>query len=237
MDTYEKIEDFLMSPEFYNDWFLVTTDAFNIKSTENFLKFSAILMFLNDWVRENWSDEESRNNAKEILEPVGFNEEEINKILEFINQNFALKREELWQETPETPEIVDDFAEKEKRYLEFMKTLVKYPAVAEPQVETPAPGSLSQESFVSPRTDNVLTLQERPSLKLVKKEIKEEIQPKVEDEEKTKPPETNIPTISFKPLTETTPEKSIESLDNIVITKKKEETKVDEDKFLDLSNL
>lgn len=236
MEENEKIIEFLISPEFYNDWFLLTTKSFNIESTENFLKFVAILQFLDGWVRENWSATESQSKAKEIMQPVGFSEEEIDKILEFINQNFGLKREELWQETPETSEIVDDFAEKEKRYIEFMKTLVKQPVVIETNEETSVPKSSSQESFVLPESKETLTIQEKPPLKSEEKET-EEIQPKIEEEKELKPTETDIHAINFEPLTETMPENSIESLDNIVITKKKEEEKIDEDKFLDLSNL
>lgn len=238
MEENEKIIEFLISPEFYNDWFLFVAEAFNIKSTEDndFFKFVSILQFLDGWVRGNWSNEESQVKAKEIMQPVGFSEEEINKILDFINQNFALKREELWREASKTPETIDDFGEKEKRYIEFMKTLVKYHEVTKPYTEVPT--SL-QESFAPSENENTLSPQEELFLKSDKEEKIEDIQPKIEDETKLKPAEADIATINLEPLKQTTLKNSIESLDNIVISKKKEEEKKSEEdeKFLDLSNL
>lgn len=247
MEENEKIIEFLISPEFYNDWFLFTTNAFNIKSTENFLKFVAVLRFLDMWVRENWSDEESFSKAKEIMGFSNFTEEEINKILNFINQNFALKRTELWQEALKTPEIVDDFDEKEKRYLEFMKTLVKFPVSTETKEKVLT--TQEREEFNYSKPENVLNFQEKTSLKLDKEDIKKEtknIKSEIEitkDVKSTKTnispinTETNISTIKFEPLTEISSQKSIENIDNIVITKKNVKTEDEESNFLDLSNL
>jgi hypothetical protein len=59
------------------------------------------------------------------------NENEINNLYQFLNENFLPKVSELWQEeeTPESEEEVtkETFEEKEKRYLELMKTMIKFP--------------------------------------------------------------------------------------------------------------
>lgn len=231
----EKVIEFLASPEFYNDWFLVTVKAFDIKSTENFLKFAAILQFLDGWVRENLSNDEAYNKAKEIMTPTDFTDEEIGKILDFINQNFSFKRDELWQTSLEVSNVdQDDFAEKEKRYTELMETLIKKPVTdsevssLERNLKTP----LAEDKSIS-EPEKVLTFNE----------AKEETQILSENEEETATtkvdtsPETDITPINFKPLTQID-EKTIKNLDldNITI-KKKKETPEDQDKFLDLSNL
>jgi hypothetical protein len=59
------------------------------------------------------------------------NENEINNLYQFLNENFLPKVSELWQEeeTPESEEEVtkETFEEKERRYLELMKTMIKFP--------------------------------------------------------------------------------------------------------------
>jgi hypothetical protein len=60
------------------------------------------------------------------------NEEEANKLYQFLEDNFLPKVRELWQEEDiieEESEKTEEesFEEKEKRYIELMKTIIKYP--------------------------------------------------------------------------------------------------------------
>lgn len=121
----EKIINFLLSDEFYDE-FLLVVENFNIKSNESFIKFAEIFKFFDGWFRENWSKEESENKSKEIL--VNFDDTEREKIVEFVFQNFDNQRTELWQTEPEKElESLNISDEKERRYLEIMANLVKFP--------------------------------------------------------------------------------------------------------------
>ncbi|MCS7200611.1 MAG: hypothetical protein NZ822_00415 [Patescibacteria group bacterium] len=121
----EKIINFLLSDEFYDE-FLLVVENFNIKSNESFIKFAEIFKFFDGWFRENWSKEESENKSKEIL--INFDDTERDKIVEFVFQNFDKQRIELWQTKPETElKSLNISDEKERRYLEIMANLVKFP--------------------------------------------------------------------------------------------------------------
>jgi len=60
------------------------------------------------------------------------NEEEVNKLYNFLEENFLPKVRELWQEEDITEEESEEteeesFEERAKRYIELMQTIIKYP--------------------------------------------------------------------------------------------------------------
>jgi hypothetical protein len=136
------------------------------------------------------------------------NEDEVNKLYQFLNENFLPKVRKLWQEEiPETEgekiegektegeKIEETFEEKEKKYIELMKTVIQY-----------------QQNSKEKSENKEETKKEVEEYKTITFEPKEE--------HKIEPKEESLP--------ETT----------IVIIKKKEEEKTKEgEEFLDLSKL
>jgi hypothetical protein len=140
------------------------------------------------------------------------NEDEVNNLYNFLEENFLPKVRELWQEE-ETQESVEEeaqeesfeeteeeiFEERAKRYIELMQTIIKYP--------------------------------QRPK--------QEKVEEKPKKKEETKKEAEEYKTITFQPQQEHKKEAEEESLpeDVIVITKKKEEKPPQGEEFLDLSRL
>jgi hypothetical protein len=135
------------------------------------------------------------------------NEDEVNKLYQFLNENFLPKVRKLWQEEiPETEgekiegektegeKIEETFEEKEKKYIELMKTVIQY-----------------QQNSKEKSENKEETKKEVEEYKTITFEPKEE--------HKIEPKEESLP--------ETT----------IVIIKKKEEEPKEGEEFLDLSKL
>jgi hypothetical protein len=98
-------------------------------------KMPKIIALVNNILRYNQTAEMS---VKELIKKwLDFlNEEEINNLYNFLNENFLPKVKELWSEEIIEEESEEPFEEREKRYLELMKTILKYPQKEKP-VEKP----------------------------------------------------------------------------------------------------
>jgi hypothetical protein len=173
-------------------------------------KMQNIIALTEDILRYNQTSE---TQVKELIKKwLDFlQEDEVNNLYQFLEENFLPKVRELWQEEDITEERGEEteesekteeesFEEKEKRYIELMKTIIKYP-------QKPIEEKLEKK--------------EEPT-----KEFKEYKTITFE------PKEEHKIDISQKNPKETLPEGAI------VITKKKEEEKPKEgEEFLDLSKL
>jgi hypothetical protein len=202
----EKITEFIGSDEHFKI----------IEKIGNFLKITwenermpKIINLTEDIIRYNQTSE---TQVKELIKKwLDFlNEEEINNLYNFLNENFLPKVRELWQEEDIIETEIEGvekneetFEEKEKRYIELMKEIIKHPQFQKKEK--------------------------------IKEEIKKE-EPKKEVEE-IKTITFEPPKEKREAKEETTTENLPEEI--IVITKKeeKEEEKKEEEKFLDLSNL
>ncbi len=227
MTTEEKVADFLASNHFYNQ-FLELADFLNLDSVENFLKFTELFKFLDNWFRDNWDDYETRTKVKEFL--VDFSDEEIDKIISFLDKNFKEQRKTLWQ----TEEVLNqEDEEKERRYLEIMASLVKFP-----EVEKESKQEITTKE--QPINEKINFL-EGEDLLAESKDKKQEPLSFVEPEKNEPGKNEETPLISTtnfgqEPGHQETPK---QTLDNIVISYKKSDEKQfkDDEKFLDLSNL
>jgi chemotaxis protein histidine kinase CheA len=184
-------------------------DLFNIIWGDK--RMPKIIALINDILRHNQTSETP---VKELIKKwLDFlNEDEVNKLYNFLEENFLPKVRELWQEE-ETQESVEEeaqeesfekteeesFEERAKRYIELMQTIIKYP--------------------------------QRPK--------QEKVEEKPKKKEETKKEAEEYKTITFQPQQEHKKEAEEESLpeDVIVITKKKEEKPPQGEEFLDLSRL
>jgi len=125
--------------EFKAIQFLASNEHFNIiEQIGNFLqmtwedeRMSKIFSLTEDIIRYNQTSEIP---VKELIKKwLDFlNEDEVNKLYNFLEENFLPKVRELWQEKDTTEEESEEteeesFEEKEKRYIELMKTIIKYP--------------------------------------------------------------------------------------------------------------
>jgi hypothetical protein len=125
--------------------FLASNEHFNIiEQIGNFLqmtwedeRMSKIFALTEDIIRYNQTSETS---VKELIKKwLDFlNEEEVNKLYNLLEENLLPKVRELWQEediAEERGEEIEEgetteeesFEEKEKRYIELMKTIIQYP--------------------------------------------------------------------------------------------------------------
>jgi hypothetical protein len=121
-----KIIEFIGSDEYFK----------KVEEIGNFLKITwedekmpKIINLTEDILRYNQTSEIP---VKELIKKWFdfLNEEEINNLYNFLKENFLPKVKELWQEE-EIPitekETEETFEEKEKRYIELMKTIIQYP--------------------------------------------------------------------------------------------------------------
>ncbi|GIW65124.1 MAG: hypothetical protein KatS3mg093_103 [Candidatus Parcubacteria bacterium] len=239
MMAEEKVMDFLDSNDFYRQ-FLELAKFLNIDSVGQFLKFVSLFKFLDDWFRDNWNDEETKAKSNELL--TYFSEEEISKIIDYLNQNFKEQRESLWQQE----KVENNFdEEKERRYLEIMASLVKFP-----EVEQGPNQDLTNEKsvvFSSQQNQSIVTEENEKNQPLVFSA--EENENKLTEESEIETSQSNIDEPSEKIATisiDNNPELKTEidktkdkPFDNIIISYKKgeEQEGKDEEKFLDLSNL
>ena len=167
-----------------------------------------IIALVNGILRDNQTSE---NQVKELIKKwLDFlNEDEVNKLYQFLEENFLPKVRQLWQEevseekTEDKPEE-EAFEEREKRYVELMKVILPQRVEREPKEE---------------------------------EEIKEAPQKTEEVKYKTLSfePEEELPAIP--PKKEVTEEETLE--DNIVIISKKKEEPEEKggEEVLDLSKL
>ncbi len=122
----EKLKKFLISDEFYK---LVDNldNMLDVDPEQDFKKDFDVVGFLYTYFKEKLEGENLINYLKTKLD--WLTEENLNNLLKFIQENLHQKREELWQEeTPKKEEKIipqESFEEKEKRYLELMKSIVK----------------------------------------------------------------------------------------------------------------
>jgi hypothetical protein len=124
----EKIIEFIGS----DDFFKIVEEVGNfLEITWEDERMSKIINLTEDILRYNQTSETP---VKELIKKrLDFlNEEEISNLYNFLNENFLPKVRELWQEediaeeeSEETEE--ESFEEKEKRYIELMKEIIKYP--------------------------------------------------------------------------------------------------------------
>jgi hypothetical protein len=122
----EKIIEFIGGNEYFK----------SVEEIGNFLKITwedermpKIINLTEDILRYNQTSETP---VKELIKKwLDFlNDEEVNKLYQFLEENFLPKVRELWQEkeTPATEEETEEtFEEKEKRYIELMKTIIQSP--------------------------------------------------------------------------------------------------------------
>ncbi len=122
----EKLKDFLVSDEFF---YLLSkiNELLDINIEQDFGKVADVAVFLDIYFRERIYGEDLINYLKTNLS--WLSEENLNNLLKFIQENLHPKREELWQEETSKTETEtipqESFEEKEKRYLELMKSIVK----------------------------------------------------------------------------------------------------------------
>jgi hypothetical protein len=111
-----------------------------VEEIGNFLKITwedermpRIINLTEDILRYNQTSETP---VKELIKKwLDFlNEDEVNKLYNFLEENFLPKVRELWQEenireteVEGVKETEETFEEKEKRYIELMKTIIQYP--------------------------------------------------------------------------------------------------------------
>jgi len=120
----EKIIEFIGSDEHFK---LIEELGNFLKITWGDERMPKIINLTEDILRYNQTSETP---VKELIKKwLDFlNEEEVNNFYQFLNENFLPKVRELWQEEiPETKETEETFEEKEKRYIELMKEIIKYP--------------------------------------------------------------------------------------------------------------
>jgi hypothetical protein len=226
--------------------FLASNEHFNIiEQIGNFLqmtwedeKMSKIFSLTEDIIRYNQTAEPQ---VKELIKKwLDFlNEEEVNNLYQFLEENLLPKVRELWQQDDIDDDIDDDddekeemseeeqeesFDEKEKRYIQLMETIIEHPELLKNQK--------TKQKILNISTENINSesiKKEEPQKQEVKNEEYKTItfQPEKEHKEAVilKNQTTNI--------SENLPDETI------VIIKKKDEDKNqdDEDKLLDLSKL
>lgn len=252
----QKIKDFLVSEKFLN-WAKESALFLNLEGdpAENVGKCIA---FLANWISNQIEDKQTLINL--ITTIFEFDETKAETFLEYINRLYLPYVKKLWEEEKRTEPSIE---EREKRYLELIKTLVNVPQPLQTsptikkeipklttQIKTTPLTSLSQiqEKTLSQKnikTEN--TYQEttaplsRPSEK--KKEIsqKEKVTDIPDDipEEKKRtilviPQEEEIPSLTINFEEK---EKEELSLPQGIIITEKEEKKEEEKNVLDLSDL
>ncbi len=245
----QKIKDFLVSEKFLN-WAKESALFLNLEGdpAENIGK---CLAFLANWISNQIEDKQTLINL--IITIFEFDETKAETFLEYINRLYLPYVKKLWEEEKRAEPSME---EREKRYLELIKTLVNVPQpLQESQVikkETPKltkttsltpltqtqKRTLSQEN-IKPESTSQKTTASPQRLNEKKEEIsqKEKITDIPEEEKRTIliiPQEEEIPslTINFEEK-----EKEELSLPQGIIITEKEEKKKEEKNVLDLSDL
>ena len=180
-------------------------DIFNIIWGDK--RMPKIIALINNILRYNQTSETS---VKELIKKwLDFvQEEEVNKLYQFLEENFLPKVRKLWQEEDVIEEESEEksFEEREKRYIELMETIIQYPQRPKQEKIDEKPKKKEEETKEEVKEYKTITFEPQ-------QEYKKEIS------EKSKPQESLPETI-------------------IIITKKKEEEKPPEgEEFLDLSRL
>ncbi len=130
----EKLKKFLISDEFFG---LVDKldEVLNINPDQDFERDSKVVVFLDTYFRDKLAGETLINYLKTNFD--WLSEKELNKLLDFIQENLFQKREELWKEEVQEkePEIAveEPLEEREKRYLELMKKIIQPIETKSPQ--------------------------------------------------------------------------------------------------------
>ena len=196
-------------------------------------KVSKIFRLSEDIIRYNQTAEPQ---VKELIKKwLHFlNEEEVNNLHQFLEENLLPTVRKLWQQDDtdddekedidQEKEKEENFDEKEKRYIQIMKTIIKHPELLKNQK--------TKEKIFNISTENI-------NSENIKKE----------EPQKQEVKNAEYKTITFQPekeykeavILKNQTTKTSENLpdETIVIIKKKEEDKNpdDEDKLLDLSKL
>ncbi len=91
-------------------------------------KMPLLISWFNEVLRANKQGDDLKNFTKELLSFL--DEEKLNQFLNYFEEKYRQKLDELWQEefieeTKLTEEPEETFEEKEKRYLELMKQILK----------------------------------------------------------------------------------------------------------------
>jgi len=168
-------------------------------------KISDIINLTSDILRYNITSE---NQVKELIKKWldYLNEEEINNFYQVLRENFLTKVEELWKaEDEERPASLEEkeetMEERERRYLELMKTLVKYP-------QKPIEGKPEKKEQVNEETEKFKTITFEP-----KEEDKKEIVLQNETAQEILPEGTIVITRKKEETEEKPKEKKEEFLD------------------------
>jgi hypothetical protein len=205
-------------------------DLFNISWGDK--RMPKIIALINDILRYN---QISETPVKELIKKwLDFlNEEEVNKLYNFLEENFLPKVRELWQEE-ETQEsvVVEEVEEETQESVE--KEEAQEESFEETEEESEEKSFEEREKRYIELMETIIQYPQRP------KQEKIDEKPKKKEEEETKEEVEEYKTITFEPKEEHKKETKKESLPEttIVITKKKEEEKPKEgEEFLDLSKL
>jgi predicted RNA-binding protein YlqC (UPF0109 family) len=124
----KKLETFLISGEFY-DWINKIDEFLKIDPNKDIEKDLNIAIVVYKYFFEKLSGENLINYLKEKIN--WLSEEKFQELLEFIVKNLSQRREELWQK--EKKEEIEEsispegLEERERRYFELMKTVIKKP--------------------------------------------------------------------------------------------------------------
>ena len=125
MDLPEKVRNFIYTDQYFQ--IIDKLDEVLNIDPNDMEKDSKVALFVDRYFTERLSGESLREFIKNTLDFIS--EEEIEKVIDFMTKNFLDLRESLWQEEEikETEGALTEetFEEKEKRYLEMMKNLIK----------------------------------------------------------------------------------------------------------------
>lgn len=233
----EKVINFIGSDDFYKIIEEIGKNFFNCDWQNP--KMPLLIAFVSEVLTTNTKGDALIKLAKEFLNFL--NEDELSKFLNYFEENYRSRINELWQQEIEEPieKFEEPYEEREKRYLELMKEIVKKP--------------LQEQSNKEQSNKKVISLtKEEFKEKTKKMEIfNEELDKKKESThfEENKDKETKI--ITYNPEdSKIIPEKvfswqgednqteKVEFPENVIVIKKIEENKKNKpDNILDLSNL
>lgn len=194
MDVEEKINNFLLSAEVRK----IAKEVISILGLEIESFNLGIGLALLDLITENRIKEsELKDFIKDFLEKneIETSEDKISQIYDYLVKNFLPKTLELWKEEIEAIEIKEEsFEEKEKRYLEIMKEVIKKP-VEEKLEETKPVEKTIKEKIDEEEKRKILIepkIEEQKTLTIGFEEKKEETLPegaviiKIKDDEEKK---------------------------------------------------
>lgn len=155
MEPKEKIIDFIYLDEF-NSFVNKTDDFLGINFEQNKDLDFKVFQFLEGYFLERLSGPSLKGFAQKTLDFLS--EEQINQLIDFVTQNFLNKREELWREAEKEAETSaetqeETFEEREKRYLETMKEIVKPAPSLEKKTQEPEKKVVTIEYAPEPATN------------------------------------------------------------------------------------